>query len=96
MKVINLEEAKLEACVRAARRQTVVFTRRGKPVAVLVGIKGMDLEQVKLSLDPEFWAMIEERRKQPTITHAELLKELEEEDRSPNGKPPRKKVKTSS
>ena len=80
MKILGIQDTQLEDCVRQARRQAVVLTRRGKPVAVMFGIKGMDLEQVELSLDADFWKMIEERRKQPTISHSELLKRLDEWD----------------
>jgi prevent-host-death family protein len=81
MKAIAIQDAKLEEFVRQARRQAVVFTRRGKPVAVLVGITGMDLEQVELSLDGEFWKMIEKRRRQPTISRAELEKRVDASDK---------------
>ncbi len=94
MKVIGMQEAKLADCVRQARRQVVVLTRRGKPVAVMFGITAMDLEQVESSLDAEFWKMIEERRKQPTITHEELQRRLDEWDREQDAKPARKKKGT--
>jgi hypothetical protein len=95
MKVIAMQQAKLDACVRFARRQAVVLTRRGKPVAVMFGIKGMDLEQLELSLDPEFWKMIEERRKQPTITHEQLLQQLDEWEGDESAKPAPKKKGTA-
>jgi len=91
MKAIAIQDAELEDCVRQARRQAVVLTRRGKPVAVLVGISGMDLEQVELSLDGDFWKMIEDRRRQPTISRAELERRLDESDQlRRNGKPGRR------
>lgn len=95
LKVVPMQDITLDDCVRQSRRQKVVLTRRGKPIALVVGIKGMDLEQVELSLDPEFWKLIEERRKQPTITHEELLKQLDEWDRQQSCKPSKKKQKTS-
>jgi prevent-host-death family protein len=72
MKVLPIKETSLEECVRQAQRQEVVLTRNGKPVAVLVGVEGLDLEQVELGHSDEFWALIKERRAQPVISRAEL------------------------
>ncbi len=48
MKVLGVKEAKLSERLRAARRDRVVITRQGKPVALIVGVEGMDLEQLAL------------------------------------------------
>jgi antitoxin (DNA-binding transcriptional repressor) of toxin-antitoxin stability system len=79
MKVLNINECDLETCIKAARRQHVVVTRNGKPIAVVVGVKGLDLEQVELGYSDEFWKMISERRRQKTITREELERRLAEE-----------------
>jgi prevent-host-death family protein len=76
MKTVNILETDLEACVRQAQRQRVVLTRNGKPVAVLIGVKGLDLEQVELGQSDEFWGLIKERRSQKTISRAELERRL--------------------
>lgn len=81
MKVINLQDAKLDDCIQKAQRQRVVITRKGKPVAIIMGVKGLDLEQLELCQSDKFWQMITERRKQKTITRAELEKRLAEADR---------------
>jgi len=78
MKVGGLQEANLEECVRQAQGERVVITRNGKPVAVLVGVQGMDLEQIELGQSDEFWKLIQERRRQKTISSAELAKRLTE------------------
>ena len=78
MKVGGLQEANLEECVRQAQGERVVITRNGKPVAVLVGVQGMDLEQIELGQSGEFWKLIQERRRQKTISSAELAKRLTE------------------
>ena len=78
MKVVGLQEANLEECVRQAQGEGVVITRNGKPVAVLVGVQGMDLEQIELGQSDEFWKLIQERRRQKTIGSAELAKRLTE------------------
>ena len=51
----------------------MALTRRGKPVAVLVGIRGLglDLEQIELGSPGEFWALIRKRRRQQTSSRAE-------------------------
>jgi len=78
MKLMDLKDCDLESCIRAAQRQKVVIIRNGKPLAVVVGVKGKDLEQVELGYSDKFWKMIAERRKQKTITREELEKRLGE------------------
>jgi hypothetical protein len=46
------------------------------PAAVLVGVEGKDWEDIVLQTSPTFWKLIEERRKQPTISLKELRKRL--------------------
>jgi hypothetical protein len=42
--------------------------KHGKPAAVVIGVEGEDIEDVLLAHDPKFWALIRERRKQPTVS----------------------------
>jgi prevent-host-death family protein len=79
VKVIAIQNAKLEDCIEDAQNERVIITRNGKPVAMVVGVEGMDREQLALSQSAKFWALIRERRKQPTITRAELEKRLAKE-----------------
>jgi antitoxin (DNA-binding transcriptional repressor) of toxin-antitoxin stability system len=72
MKTIGLEHTTLAACVKDARHERVVLTHKGKPVALVVGVKGLDEEQLQLSSSDTFWTLIEARRKQRTISRAEL------------------------
>jgi len=81
MKTIGLEHTTLAACVKDARHERVVLTRKGKPVALVVGVKGLDEEQLQLSSSDTFWTLIEARRKQRTISRAEL----EQRTRDTNG-----------
>jgi antitoxin (DNA-binding transcriptional repressor) of toxin-antitoxin stability system len=76
MKTIGLEHATLERCIKDARRERVVLTRKGKPVALVVGVEGMDEEQLQLGSSGKFWTLIEKRRRQKTIGRAELEKKL--------------------
>ena len=45
-------------------------------MAVLVGIRELDDEQIQLGLSDDFWKMIVERRKQPTISLDEMKRRL--------------------
>ncbi len=76
MKVVNLEHAVLDDCVEDAQRERVVITRDGKPVALIIGIEGLDEEQLQLSRSDKFWKFIAERRKQETISRAVLEQQI--------------------
>ena len=76
MKVLRVQDTNLEDCIRQARRGQVLLTRRGKPVAVLIDVRGLDQEQAELGVSDAFWALIRERRKQRTVSRAELDKRL--------------------
>lgn len=76
MKVVGLEQATLDSCVSEAQRERVVITRRGKPVALMVGVEGMDEEQLQLGSSDKFWTLIEERRKQKMVSRAELEQKI--------------------
>ena len=83
MKTVDVQEAGMEACVAEAQQERVVFTREGKPVAVLIGL---DEEQQQLGSSEELWKLIAERRRQPTISRAELERRLDSrEARSSSG-----------
>ncbi len=77
MKVINVNESGLAAkYVSQAQRENVVLMERGNPVLVLVGVQELDQEQVQLGLDDKFWTMLSQRRKQPTISHNDMKRQL--------------------
>jgi hypothetical protein len=76
VKAIAIKHANLEKCVRQAQRERIVLTRNDKPVAVLVGVKGLDWEQLELGSSDEFWSLIRERRGQRTLSREELKKRL--------------------
>jgi hypothetical protein len=78
VKVIGIEEANLEECVRDAQHDRVVLMRKGKPIALLVGVKGLDLEQIELGHSEEFWTLIRERRRQKTMSRTQLEERLAE------------------
>jgi antitoxin (DNA-binding transcriptional repressor) of toxin-antitoxin stability system len=74
--VVGLQQANLEECVRQAQAERVVLTEKGRPVVMLVGVDGMDLEQIDLGESDEFWRLIRERRGQKTISRSELEKRI--------------------
>jgi antitoxin (DNA-binding transcriptional repressor) of toxin-antitoxin stability system len=72
VKTFGIEQATLDICVREAQRDRVLVTRDGMPVALVVGLEGLDQEQVNLGNSDEFWKLIAERRRQRTVTRSEL------------------------
>jgi len=65
MKFVGVREAqaRLSGLVDRSQKERIVLTRHGQPIAVLTGVQGRDLEEVLLLQDPEFRALIEERRR---------------------------------
>ena len=76
MKRIVLEKADLESCVMQAQQERLLLVRNGRPVALVVGVEGMDPEQLELGSSDKFWKLIANRRKQKRITRAQLEKRL--------------------
>ena len=76
MKVVAVREAKqqLSGCIDTAQKERVLITRHGKPAALVIGVQGQDLEEVLLMQNPRFWELIERRRKQPTVSLADVRK----------------------
>ena len=78
MKTITVRDLqkKVRECVNASQTDRVVITRHGKPAAVLVGVEGTDWETVVLETNARFWRLIETRRKQSTITMADMRRRV--------------------
>ena len=72
MKTFGIEQATLDVCVREAQGEQVLVTRGGIPVAMVVGLEGIDEEQAQLGSSDEFWRLIIQRRGQPAISRSEL------------------------
>jgi len=64
VKIVEIADATgaLSEYAQIARRETVVVTRRGRPIAAMVPIDGTDLDTLSVSTNPEFIAIIEESR----------------------------------
>ncbi len=78
MKEFTLEQLSSDVgqIMAAAQRERILITRNGEPVALVVGIENKDEEDFRLQTSPEFWRMIEERRREPTIPLEKLMSEL--------------------
>jgi len=83
MKTVNARDLqkRIKKCVDMSQHDRVVITRRGKPAAVLVGVEGKDWGDVVLQTSSTFWKLIEERRKEPTLSMKELRKRLKKRKR---------------
>jgi prevent-host-death family protein len=64
MKFISVRDAKatLSDAIAESQDKRVVITKHGKPVCILIGCEGYEIEDVLTAADPTFWKMIEERR----------------------------------
>ena len=72
MKQMSVDKADLASCVNQAQSGRVVITRKGKPVALVVGIEGLDREQIELGSSDKFWKLIVKRRKQKALSRSAL------------------------
>jgi antitoxin (DNA-binding transcriptional repressor) of toxin-antitoxin stability system len=83
MKEVTIEQLPHEVgqLFDSAQSERVLVTRNGKPIALVVGVEHKDEEDYRLELSPEFWRMIEERRREPTIPWEDLKAELFPEEK---------------
>ena len=72
MRQIRVEKANLESCVNQAQQERLLITRKGRPVALLVGVEALDPEQLELGSSQAFWKLIIKRRRQKTLSRAKL------------------------
>jgi antitoxin (DNA-binding transcriptional repressor) of toxin-antitoxin stability system len=69
---LTCKHVTLDTCINEAQRERVVITRDGKPVALIIGVAGLDEEQLQLGSSDKFWRLIAEWRTQKTMSRAEL------------------------
>ncbi len=79
MKVLDIQTTSLDACVSDAQSERIVIARDGNPVAVVLGVQGLDEEQVALGSSDEFWELIARRRREKTLTRGALEKRGDED-----------------
>lgn len=82
MKLVSLDKANIDACVKAAQHERVVLTRNNKPIVLMVGVEGMDKEQLELGASDKFWKLITERREQKTISRVDLERSIKNGSRN--------------
>jgi len=78
-----MKEATLEQFSKApqtflqqAQLERILVTQDGAPLALLVGLENKDEEDWQLETSPDFWQMIEERRRRPTVPLDDAEQEL--------------------
>lgn len=78
MKTVSVRDLQktLRRRVDESQKERVIVTRRGHPAAVLIGVEGMDWEQVLLQTDDSFWRMIRGRRKERATPLAAVRRRL--------------------
>ena len=79
MKLLTTYEAKnaFPQVLKLARREVVIATNRGKPVAAIEGLNGEeDLEDYLLEHSPKFWTMIRRARRGRGVSLAQARKRL--------------------
>ena len=75
---MDLGQATVDTFVNNAQRERIILTRNGKPVALIIGVEGMDEEQLQLGSSAKFWKLIAERRAQKTMTRAQLEQSIKD------------------
>ena len=80
MKSVDIDQVSLDRCVIDAQRERVVILRDGKPVALMIGVEGLDEEQLQLGSSDRFWTLIGERRREKTMSRAELEQKIRSEE----------------
>jgi prevent-host-death family protein len=87
MKTVDLSAASesLSEYAKKARKEGLVLTRRGRPVAMIVPVDSSDVESLSLSTNPDFLAIIERSRARSKpgtgISTAEMRRRLAERRR---------------
>jgi len=84
VKTIALEQLPQEVAqlFETAQTERVLITRNGLPFAQMVALENKDQEDLQLETSPEFWQMIEDRRReQSTVSLEEFMAELDVEEK---------------
>jgi antitoxin (DNA-binding transcriptional repressor) of toxin-antitoxin stability system len=78
MRTVDIQHTSLDACIADAQSERIVVTSGGSPVALVVGVQGLDDEQIQRGSSDEFWKLIADRRKEPTLDRAALERQLKD------------------
>jgi hypothetical protein len=66
----------VDGYLTTAQKERVLVMRNGQPVALVIGMENKDAEDFHYMTSPEFWRVIEETRRMPTVPLEQLKKEL--------------------
>jgi hypothetical protein len=69
MKETTLEQIARDplSFVEAVQHDRLLITHDGRPMAVVIGIENKGEQDLRLEADPDFWGMIEQRRRRSTV-----------------------------
>lgn len=67
-------QKRVRRALEDSQDEPVVVTRHGNPVAVVVGVDGKDWETVVVETSPELWKLVNDRRKDKTVSTKDLGK----------------------
>ena len=78
MKTVTVFEARnhFAKTLEAAKKDVIIVTRNGRPVAAIQGIDDDDLEDLLLERSERFWAMIARARRGKPVAIETLRKQL--------------------
>ena len=91
MKTIDVTKANmpLSDYAKKIKKEPVIITEEGKPLAAMVNIQNADIETVSLSNNPKFIALIERSRSRQKyeggISSEEMRRRLQKQKYSANG-----------
>jgi len=75
---VTRASASLVATAGRSRDRTLILTRKGKPLAAVVSLRGLAREAFALSTDPRFLALVERSeesaRRDGTVSFAEVCR----------------------
>lgn len=79
MKTMTVFEARnnFSRTLDAARKDVVVVTRNGKPVAAIQGIDDADMEDLLLERSQKFWTMIARARAGKAVSLSSVRRQLD-------------------
>ncbi len=97
MKVMKLpkEFQSFLKVAETAAEETLVFTKKKRPVAALVSLRKVDRESLSLSTNPAFLKIIETARKEIRSGKTTSLEELEKKHRAERPGKPMPRVRKS-
>lgn len=78
MKTINVRnlQQKIRRCMNIAQKERLVVTKRGRPLALVMGVEGYDWEDLYWATNASFWREIQRARQEPTIPLEEVCRRL--------------------